>query len=310
MGILDDLAMGFGFKEKDRDYYERTAATIAKNQGSDASDSYKKYVGMTGGSVSKTNPLGIMSGSSYANAPNYFQKIGPSLSDFRPVPTTGANSDPYDSSGNLQPDYKPGTAAQRYRDVGRPQPGTLPHMLTRSPGILGLLANILGGYKPIAPQTELPSTYRPQRVAPATPTAPALGAQTPPVQTSPMIGYGFEEDKFGFNPQTPRATLNELDIDTNPGYSQVADGQYVPSYNPFEATTAAQAQLTPDVLMFPKEAIGQFGQVVLNPSAASGVTLEQWLQTEQGSRYNNPDLPEDFVRRAFETAKRLNAGKF
>lgn len=287
MGILDDLAMGFGLKEKDRDYYERTAATIGKNEGSAASDKYKKYVGMTGG---PNGGISTSYTSAYANAPNYFKAIGPSLSDFRPVPATGAGSDPYDSSGNLKPDYKPGSAAQRYRDVGRPQPGTLPHMLTRSPGILGLLANILGGYKPIAPQTELPSTYRPQRAAPSAPAAPAAaGAQTAPVQTSPLIGYGFEEDKFGFNPQTPRATLNEIDWDANPGYSQVAYGRYVPSYNPFEASTAAQAQLAP---------------------VAADLTLEEWLQTEQGSKFNDPVLPEGLVRRMFEASKKLSAGKF
>ena len=115
------------------------------------------------------------------------------------------------------------------------------------------------------------------------PAAPA------PVAATPLLGYGFEEDKFGFDPQAPRATLDDLDIDLNAGYSQIADGKYVPSYNPFEASTAAQAQLAPD---------------------AADLELSQWLQTEQGSRYNNPDLPEDFVRRMFEVSKRLNAGKF
>lgn len=33
-GILNDLAMGFGLKERDRDYYERTARTIGRNAGS------------------------------------------------------------------------------------------------------------------------------------------------------------------------------------------------------------------------------------------------------------------------------------
>ena len=293
MGILDDLAMGFGLKEKDRDYYDRTEQTLRRTQGDARGDIYARQTA-----------------DRRANAPNYSTAIGPSLSDFRRVPTTASN-DPYDSSGNLRADYKPGTAAQRYKDVGRPQPGTLPHTLTRSPGILGLLANLFGGYKPIAPQTELPSTYKPMSAAqraqgmaeinerrrrdglPPLPTPAAQaampGAQAAPVQTSPLIGYGFEEDKFGFNPQTPRATLNDLDIDLNPGYSQMADGQYVPSYNPFEASTAAQAQLAP---------------------VSADLELSQWLQTEQGSRYNNPDLPEDFVRRMFETSKRLNAGKF
>lgn len=33
-GILNDLAMGFGLKERDQDYYERTARTIGRNAGS------------------------------------------------------------------------------------------------------------------------------------------------------------------------------------------------------------------------------------------------------------------------------------
>lgn len=39
-GILNDLAMGFGLKERDQDYYERTAATIAGNQGQSAGNQY------------------------------------------------------------------------------------------------------------------------------------------------------------------------------------------------------------------------------------------------------------------------------
>lgn len=218
MGILDDLAMGFGFKEKDRDYYDRTAATISRNQGSDAGDSYKKYVGMTGGPIDPDNNLvGIVSGSSYANAPNYFQKIGPSLSDFRQVPNTGSGANPYDASGNLRPDYKPGSAAQRYKDVGRPQPGTLQHTIVNSPSVLGLLANIFGGYKPIQPQGELRSSYKPQSVnaAPAGAPAPAAtkdyGGYTPePVETSILTPIRNEMSSFGFSPATSGQTSDPL----------------------------------------------------------------------------------------------------
>lgn len=136
------------------------------------------------------------------------------------------------------------------------------------------------------------------------------GGYTPePVETSPLLGYGFEEGKFGFDPTAPRATLDDLDIDLNPGYSQIADGQYVPSYDPF-ATSQVQLDIGP------ASSVDQFGEVVLEaftgqPTAdPADLTLEQWLQTEQGSRYNNPDLPEDFVRRMHEVAKRLYAGKF
>gem|GEM_PF-6149222 len=39
-GILNDLAMGFGLKERDQDYYDRTAQTIRNNRGQSAGDRY------------------------------------------------------------------------------------------------------------------------------------------------------------------------------------------------------------------------------------------------------------------------------
>lgn len=41
MGLLDDLQMGFGLKERDDDYYERTAATIGRQQGAGAEERYR-----------------------------------------------------------------------------------------------------------------------------------------------------------------------------------------------------------------------------------------------------------------------------
>jgi hypothetical protein len=161
MGILDDLAMGFGFKEKDRDYYDRTAATISRDQGSDAGDRYRS-------SISER----------YAAAPNYGTAIGPSVSDFRQVANPGR--DPYTSGGRLRSDFQPGSLAQTYRDANLPQPGTFMHKLTNMPTPMGVLARIISGYDAPPPQGELRSTYKPQRqqapiiepVAPIT-TAPA-----------------------------------------------------------------------------------------------------------------------------------------
>jgi hypothetical protein len=238
MGILDDLAMGFGFKEKDRDYYDRTAATIGKHQGSSASDQYKKYVGITGGAVNDTNS-GISPGSAYANAPNYSTAIGPSLADFRQIPNTGAGANPYDASGNLKPGYTPGSLAQRYRDVGRPQPGTLPHMLTKSPGLLGFFANILGGYKPIQPQGELRSSYKPMSA-----TAAPMGFTPEPVETSVLSDYsaipaGMEAqystspapllETPDIGPSFPKNTFGEvvLDSDAEAFTGQPSDPMYM-----------------------------------------------------------------------------------
>lgn len=45
MGILDDLSMGLGFKDRDDDYYKRTAKTIANNQGEAAANRYRASSG-------------------------------------------------------------------------------------------------------------------------------------------------------------------------------------------------------------------------------------------------------------------------
>jgi len=201
MGILDDLAMGFGLKERDRDYYDRTAATISRNQGSDAGDRYMSGLG-----------------DKYKAAPNYSTAIGPSLADFRQVPNTGAGANPYDASGNIRSDYKPGSAAQRYRDVGRPQPGTLPHMLTRSPGILGLLANLFGGYKPIQPQGELRSSYKPMSAT----------AAPEPVETSVLPAYsGIPADMEAQDSTSPAPLLSTPDVQLEAFTSQPSDPVYM-----------------------------------------------------------------------------------
>jgi len=42
MGILDDLAMGFGLKERDADYYDRTEQTLRRTQGDARGDIYAR----------------------------------------------------------------------------------------------------------------------------------------------------------------------------------------------------------------------------------------------------------------------------
>ena len=247
MGILDDLAMGFGFKEKDRDYYDRTEQTMRRTQGDARADQYNKYLGRT--------ESGFESSSRYAAAPNYGTAIGPSVSDFRQVANPGR--DPYTSGGRLRSDFQPGSLAQRYRDVGRPQPGTLPHMLTQSPGLLGFFANILGGYKPIAPQGELRSTYRPMSATAAPmgftpepveasvlPTYPGLPANMEaqystspaPLLATPDIGPSFPKNTFGEVVLDPSENL-ELEVFTG----QTSDPMYMPGgeFDAFVESTMA-----------------------------------------------------------------------
>ena len=189
MGILDDLAMGIGFKEKDRDYYDRTEATISRNQGSDAGDRYRS-------SISER----------YAAAPNYGTAIGPSVSDFRQVANPGR--DPYTSGGRLRSDFQPGSLAQTYRDANLPQPGTFMHKLTNMPTPMGMLARIISGYDAPPPQGELRSSYRPQ------------SQQTPiiepvaPITTAPAR---TEMSSFDFAPENDNAQ-----------FVQTGDQRYMP----------------------------------------------------------------------------------
>jgi hypothetical protein len=191
MGILDDLAMGFGFKEKDRDYYDRTAGTISRNQGSDAADRYRS-------SISE----------SYAAAPNYGTAIGPSVSDFRQAANPGR--DPYTSGGRLRSDFQPGSLAQTYRDANLPQPGTFMHKLTNMPTPMGVLARIISGYDAPPPQGELRSTYRPQK------------QQTPIIEpvapiTTPAAPARPEMSSFDFAPENDNAQ-----------FVQTGDPRYMP----------------------------------------------------------------------------------
>lgn len=191
MGILDDLAMGFGFKEKDRDYYDRTAATISRDQGSDAGDRYRS-------SISE----------SYAAAPNYGTAIGPSVSDFRQVANPGR--DPYTSGGRLRSDFQPGSLAQTYRDANLPQPGTFMHKLTNTPMLMGILARIIGGYDAPPPQGELRSTYKPQRQQ-----APIIEPVAP--ITTPAAPARTEISSFDFAPENDNAQ-----------FVQTGDPRYMP----------------------------------------------------------------------------------
>jgi hypothetical protein len=200
MGILDDLAMGFGFKEKDRDYYDRTADTISRNQGSDAGDRYRS-------SISER----------YAAAPNYGTAIGPSLSDFRQVANPGR--DPYTSSGRLRSDFQPGSLAQTYRDANLPQPGTFMHKLTNTPTLMGILARIIGGYDAPPPQGELRSSYRPQRQQ-----APIIEPVAP--ITTPTAGSAVPVDMEALYSTSPSLTRPDVQLEAFTG--QPSDPRYMP----------------------------------------------------------------------------------
>lgn len=74
MGFFDDLAMGTGLKDRDDDYYERTAQTLGReSQGGSAQREaqYRSSMGMNGGATIANQGL-----SKDGFVENYFQKGG------------------------------------------------------------------------------------------------------------------------------------------------------------------------------------------------------------------------------------------
>lgn len=48
-GLINDLMMGLGLRDRDQSYYDRTAATIGRNDGAAAANLYRQQTGMAGG---------------------------------------------------------------------------------------------------------------------------------------------------------------------------------------------------------------------------------------------------------------------
>jgi|11_taG_2_1085331.scaffolds.fasta_scaffold05981_3 hypothetical protein len=222
MGILDDLAMGFGLKEKDRDYYDRTEQTMRRTQGDARADQYNKYLGRT--------ESGFEPNSRYGNAPNYSTAIGPSVSDFRQAANPGR--DPYTSGGQLRSDFQPGSLAQTYRDANLPQPGTFMHKLTNLPTPMGVLARIISGYDAPPPQGELRSSYRPQRkqapiIEPVAPiTTPVAGGSVPmDMEAAYSASPSLLEPDVQFEVFTPS---NKAAADAGLEVGQPSDPRYMP----------------------------------------------------------------------------------
>ena len=83
MGLLSDLQMGLGLKDRDKKYYERTAKSIENQRGKAAAQKYRDRTGLTSGAKvgSKNMPVrgGLMSGSfgQYRDINDMFDGGGP-----------------------------------------------------------------------------------------------------------------------------------------------------------------------------------------------------------------------------------------
>ena len=70
-GILNDLAMGLGLRERDQSYYDRTAQTIRNNQGQAAGDRYAARM-QSQGFPAYGGPIGFLSGGRGIQGPRDF----------------------------------------------------------------------------------------------------------------------------------------------------------------------------------------------------------------------------------------------
>tara|TARA_R110000772_G_scaffold118953_1_gene224860 strand:- start:144 stop:992 length:849 start_codon:yes stop_codon:yes gene_type:complete len=282
MGILDDLKMGFGFKEKDRDYYDRTAATVERNSGKSAGDKYKKYVGFSpGGHTGK-----------YANAPNYSSPIGPNVSDFR----------------------------QGSRPSNAPTPGTFGHSMGKMPGMMGLLARFLNGSGNNLPEQPLMSNAQ-RQVRPQRRGAPQGAAQSgytaPPITSSPLTALSNQMSAGPNMPKDagPRPNMQFSPYDANGTFIEPP----TTDDNMFGVAGAMPAM--PILGVDAPFARRMDGMAIDAPadffaSADGGVSVDdaefqEWLATNSGKQMqqwekSNPG----FARRMYDTAKRIKAGKF
>ena len=101
MSILDDISMGLGFKKKDDAYHERTAETIANNQGQAAADRYTANnppsgSGSGSGTKMQAQPVSENVANAYKQYADSMTQAG--LRNLAGSPSLGMNDT--DSSGN------------------------------------------------------------------------------------------------------------------------------------------------------------------------------------------------------------------
>jgi hypothetical protein len=308
MGILDDLKMGLGFKEKDRDYYDRTEKTLRRTQGDKRADQYREYLGKGSGPfatvTSKSNPrygqqARDQSGNPYrthtgryADAPNYSSPIGPNVSDFR----------------------------QGSRPSNAPTPGTFGHSMGKMPGMMGLLARFLNGSGNNLPEQPLMSNAQ-RQVRPQRRGAPQRAAQSgytaPSITSSPLTALS-NQMSAGPNMMTdagPRPNMQFSPYDANGTFIEPP----TTDDNMFGVAGAMPAM--PILGVDAPFARRMDGMAIDAPadffaSADGGVSVDdaefqEWLATNSGKQMqqwekSNPG----FARRMYDASKRIKAGKF
>ena len=87
MGLLDDIQKGLGFKDRDKDYYDRTAKSIGRQRGAAAEARYRDTTGLSSGgnigSPGMPQRGGLLSGmrfGEYRDMNDMFDRGGPDAS--------------------------------------------------------------------------------------------------------------------------------------------------------------------------------------------------------------------------------------
>ena len=288
MGILDDLKMGFGIEEKTRDYYDRTAKTIARNDGAGAADRYRERIGFT--------PGGTHTGS-YGSAPHYSDtSTGPQVSDFR----------------------------QGSRPSNAPTPGTFSHSMGQMPGMMGLLARLFNGSGNNMPEQPLMSNaqrqVRPRRRG-ATQAAAQSGYNAQPVTETPLTSMSNQmsagpnmmtevgaRPSMQFSPYDASGTFIEPPMTDNNMFGVAGAMPTMPATGvdvPFARRMDGMAIDAP-ADFFPTAD----GVVMAGSPEAEEAAYQQWLTSPQGERYNDAAFDDGFRRRMYNVVKSLKAGKF
>lgn len=104
MGLLNDIAMGFGLKERDKDYYDRTAKTIERTQGQEQAQQYRQSQGF--GQTGRQGLLSFMGGGSDKSSGGQSQRkstgIIPTLFGYRDYTDMVDRGGPFASGGRYQ----------------------------------------------------------------------------------------------------------------------------------------------------------------------------------------------------------------
>lgn len=193
--------------------------------------------------------------------------------------------------------------------------GDRPRSSFRNPQAGGLLSFFGGGSRlgdqPMTPQRFLENAMIPglgifrglQRATGNQPYTMNTQSGTGPGMTAAQISA-----KYGVSPQVAAASMKAAPA---PQYGapmgftpEPVETSLLSEYSGIPAGMEAQYSTSPAPLL-----AGQDMQLEVS-SPPVDAEFEAWLQTDQGRPYNHPDVPADFVRRMFETSKRLKAGKF